>query len=295
MARRLRLHVPGGFYHVTLRGNHRQAIFFADSDRDLLDGVVADSLERTASRLLAYCWMTNHLHMLVQIGDMPLGKLVLRVASRYARKVQAALETTGHLFERRYHAVLVDADEYLLTLVRYIHLNPVRAGLVTEAGHFAWSSHRDYLGNRNRPWVHTSFALRLLASDVDGARLKYRQLMNEPDSVDGDPALRRPDVIRNQILGDDAFLSRIRSARRAPRSSKTLESLIEECCRNFNVTPEALVSASRDRHLSAARASLANEALAGDIASISAVARRLTRSESAIRHLLSRRSNGPCK
>lgn len=69
--------------------------------------------------------MTNHIHMLIQVGDTPLGRIMLRIASHYARELQARFHTTGHLFERRYHAVLVDADTYLLELLRYIHLNPV--------------------------------------------------------------------------------------------------------------------------------------------------------------------------
>ncbi len=130
MPRRPRLHVPYGYYHVTLRGNHRQAIFFRDSDRATLELIVAESLELVSARLHAYCWMTNHVHLLVQVSDVPLGRLILRIAGKYARIVQAAMKTTGHLFERRHHAVLVDSDRYLLTLVRYIHMNPVRAKLV---------------------------------------------------------------------------------------------------------------------------------------------------------------------
>ena len=91
MARPLRLHVPDGFYHVTLRGNHRQAIFFCDDDRNLLDRIVAESLDSLAAKLHAYCWMTNHVHLLVQVGQEPLRKLIHRVASKYARVVQARL------------------------------------------------------------------------------------------------------------------------------------------------------------------------------------------------------------
>ena len=68
MARRLRLHVPGGFYHVTLRGNHRQPIFFSAADRELLDRIVGDAVARSGARIHAYCWMTNHVHMVIQAG-----------------------------------------------------------------------------------------------------------------------------------------------------------------------------------------------------------------------------------
>lgn len=74
--------------------------------------------------------MTNHIHLLIQVADAPLGRLMLRIASHYARQVQKRFKTTGHLFECRYHAPLVETDEYLLELVRYIHLNPVRVYIV---------------------------------------------------------------------------------------------------------------------------------------------------------------------
>ena len=106
--RKPRLHVPAAFYHVTLRGNHRQDIFFSPTDRSLLSRIVAEVIPHYGARLHAYCWMTNHVHLLVQVGDTPLGRIMLRIASRYARELQAQFHTTGHLFERRYHAVLVD-------------------------------------------------------------------------------------------------------------------------------------------------------------------------------------------
>jgi putative transposase len=134
MPRPPRIHVPGAFYHVTLRGNHRQAIFFTAQDRHTLSALIEEVLERFGARLHAYCYMTNHIHALIQVGEAPLGRLMLRIAGRYARLTQKGLHTTGHLFEKRYYPVLVDADEYLLELLRYIHLNPVRARMVDSPG-----------------------------------------------------------------------------------------------------------------------------------------------------------------
>lgn len=86
--------------------------------------------ERVHALTHAYCWMTNHVHLLVQVADQALGNLMQRVAIRFARATQKHLSTTGHLFENRYHALLVDVDSYFLKLLRYIHLNPVRARIV---------------------------------------------------------------------------------------------------------------------------------------------------------------------
>ena len=291
MARRPRLHAPGAFYHVTLRGNHRQPIFFRDADRDLLDNLVADSLERLAARLHAYCWMPNHLHMLVQVSDTPLGRLIHRIASAYARIVQKRLATTGHLFERRYHAVLVDADNYLLTLVRYIHLNPVQAGIVRNPADYAWSSHTVYLGRRSSAWVTTEFVSRLLAPG--DAMHNYRVLMasREPDQWGAGKLATH----RNQphILGDDDFVARIMNGKIPFRAAETLHDLVERCCKQFGVTEELLASRSRDKSACAARAWLGHEALAGKVATVSAVARLLRRSEATLRYAMQRHPPKP--
>lgn len=288
MARRLRLHVPGGFYHVTLRGNHRQPIFFADADRDCLDDVVAEAIRRLKARIHAYCWMTNHIHMLVQIADAPLGQLMLRIASQYARAVQTRLDTTGHLFERRYHAVLVDADGYLTTLIRYIHLNPVRGGLVGDPAEYSWSSHRVYLGVCQRDWVTTGFALRTLGNQPKHAAARYRELMGNSDACNWGTGKLVPHRDEPQVLGSDDFIARIKGSEYCPRSHQSLDDLIRACSERFQVTPASLASRSRAPNLVVARAWISREALAGRVASICEVARRLGRSESAIRYLIQR-------
>lgn len=286
MARRLRLHVPGGFYHVTLRGNHRQPIFFTEADRDRLDDVVAEAVDRQAARVHAYCWMTNHLHVLVQISDAPLGQLVLRIASQFARGVQTRLDTTGHLFERRYHAVLVDADAYLTTLVRYIHLNPVRAGLVADPAAYAWSSHRVYLGECQRHWVTTGFTLRMLANRPDQAAARYRELMGNAEPCRWGTGELIPHRDEPQVIGTDDFVARVKNLECRTRSNQRLDDLIRACSERFQVTPASLASRSRAPSLAIARAWIGHEALAGRIASTCEVARRLGRSESTIRYLM---------
>lgn len=288
MARRLRLHVPGGFYHVTLRGNHRQPIFFSAEDRELLDKLVARALAQRGARLHAYCWMTNHLHLLVQVADDPLGRFMQQIASPYARMVQASLETTGHLFERRYHSVLVDADEYLLTLVRYVHNNPVRAGLVSDAAAYPWSSHRDYLGRRNCRWVTTDHVLRRLSSRSGRAAARYRRLMGTPDEGRWGHGRLVPHPDQPQVLGGDAFLARVLGEIQPPGPRRSIDDLLYECCDRFEITAASLVSPSRVRHLAAARAWVAHQARTGRIASNCEVARRLGRSEGAVRQLMIR-------
>ena len=286
MPRQPRLHVPGAFYHVTLRGNHRQNIFFADQHRQLLNEIVAAVIERFPARVHAYCWMSNHIHMLIQVGDTPLGRIMLRIASHYARTVQAQLSTTGHLFERRYHAVLVDEDEYLLELLRYIHLNPVRAGMVNHAADYPWSSHHIYLGTRKECWVTTDFALRMFHADCARAIDAYRRF------VDGDMQSNKPSPLHevnskdSRVLGDDRFLARLLMEPWRPQSRKTLQQIIDEACLTFSVDIDDLLSSGRQRHLTRTRAWIAQQALKQRVASICEVARALNRSESALRECL---------
>jgi putative transposase len=288
MPRPLRLHQPGGFYHVTLRGNHRQDIFRTSKDRELLDEIVASAVRDLGVRVHAYCWMTNHIHLLAQVSDTPLGKFILRIASRYARRFQQRLQTTGHLFQRRYHAILVDADSYLLALIRYIHLNPVRAGLVNDPRAFPWSSHGEYVGRRRVPWVHTNFALGMLSADPSVAVSRYLDWMNAADGTRWGEGMLVANPENSQVLGDEAFLARLAGHESPMHARSTIEELLVECGQLFSVTPDALASNSRSRHLVPARAWLAHQVIARGVDSTSSLARRLGRSEAAIRGLMAR-------
>jgi REP element-mobilizing transposase RayT len=283
MPRKPRIHVPGAFYHVTLRGNHRQDIFFVPGDRELFEQISADVIGRFQARIHAYCWMNNHVHLLIQVGDVPLGRLILRIASRYARTVQARLDTTGHLFERRYHALMIDADAYLLEVLRYIHLNPVRARLVEKPAEYSCSSHLDYLGTRRHPWVTTDFALRMFHTERKRATAAYRRFIDAAlhESTDFEEALRTETGAG--VLGGDDFLGKLRNDCWTARSGKTLARLIDEACQQFEVTHLALGSSRRLRHLARVRAWIAYQAVTLRIASLSQVARAFGRTESSLR------------
>jgi len=172
IARKPRLHVPGGVYHVMLRGNGGQAIFFTEEDRLHFHDLAEEGTARFApshSRVLA---QGQRVHLVVQVAETPLAKIVQNLSFRYTRRVHRRPRTVGHLFQGCYKAILVDADAYLLTLVRYVHLNPVRAGLVAHAEDYRWSGHRTYLGLDALPWPSTGwvpgqFAKRL-ATELSG-------------------------------------------------------------------------------------------------------------------------------
>jgi len=290
MPRRLRVHAPGGFYHATLRGNHQQNIFRMDADRLLLNAIVARALESYGARIHAYCWMSNHLHFLIQVGKQPLGNVMRQIASGYARAFQQKLPTTGHLFERRHHASLVDVDSYLLELLRYIHLNPVRANLVAQPAEYRWSSHLAYTGRvAAEPWLTTSFALAMFSEDIRSARAAYGRFMNCLSSFELEESLPSIEAVSTTHRPTDQLAPA--SLTVTPRQS--LAQLIEEGCRRFGVLEQHLPTASRDPVLLQARAWIAREALERRVSTLSAVARALGRDRATLRYgIRLRRSSG---
>ena len=284
MPRRLRIHLPGGFYHVTLRGNHQQAIFFSDRDRTLLNGIVAQAIEKFSARVHAYCWMGNHIHLLLQAGTVPIARTMHYVATTYARMKQQHLQTTGHFFERRYHALLVDTDSYLLQLLRYIHLNPVTAGVAGEPADYRWSSHHNYVGARTEPWVTTEFVWRVFAGERTVAISAYRRFIDDRTAGDWVPEMAMSSDL--QVLGGDKFVARVTCAPRAGHQRQSLEELIAEACRRFEVEREMLDSPARDPYRVKVRAWIAHQAERRGIATRSAVARALGRTEGALRHAI---------
>jgi putative transposase len=286
MPRSPRIHVPGAMYHVTLRGNHRRDIFSTGADRRLLTAIISEVIEHRGAQVHAYCYMPNHFHLLIQVDDTPLSKIMLLIASQYARRVQARLETTGHFFERRYHAILVDTDAYLTTLLRYIHQNPVRARLASTPEDYPWSSHHTYLGTWPEPWITTAFALRMFDSDRERAIAAYRAFMTCSPT-------RSPLAECNErdprILGSDSFAHSLLGDKWKPQFSTTLQQVIDEACAKFGVTTAELQSASRLANIMRARQWITENAVAAGIATLASLSRYFNRDSSTFRHTLDRR------
>lgn len=291
MPRKPRLHATGGCYHVILRGNHREPLFGADKDRAYLNALVRDVVARFELRVFAYCWMTNHLHLAVRAGATPLSIPMQRLAMRYSRHVHKDAGQVGHLFERRYRAILVDADAYLKSLVRYIHLNPVVAGMVAEPMAYRWSSHRDYLGQRTVPWVEPEFVLAMFGPTAGVARVRYARFMRSYS--DDDMALFATQESR------DTRALEPEGARAPPpplpATRPTLDEIATRHCAEAGISVHELSSPSRQRRLSSVRTAIAAEARATRAASLEEIARFLGRTASALAQsmALARRRNSP--
>ncbi|MDP3083049.1 MAG: transposase [Rubrivivax sp.] len=241
MARPLRIEFPGAVYHVTARGDRREPIFADDTDRATLLGVLAQGLERFEAEALAYCLMGNHYHFVLQTRQANLSRLMRHVNGVYTQRFNRRHDKVGHLFQGRFTAILVDCDAYLLTLCRYVELNPVRAGLAATPSAWAWSSCRAHTGAAPAPaWLNRqALQAQLLgravrtAGDAALAARRYAALLGS------EPALQLwPGALQQQIyLGDDGFVGRMqamaspqavaaaevpRAQRRAPHTAQSV-------------------------------------------------------------------------
>lgn len=163
MARKPRVHCPGALYHVIARGNQQQDTFLDEADyRRHLDLLVSYR-KRYAFTLYAYVLMSNHVHLLIEQGETPLSKVMQGLGQSYTGYYNRKYTKSGHLFQGRYKAILCDQDAYLLELVRYIHLNPMRAGMVKLPDEYPWSSHHAYLRGASGDLVEVDLPLSLMA------------------------------------------------------------------------------------------------------------------------------------
>ena len=203
MARKPRIEYPGAFFHTIVRGNNRENVFRESGDYVRYLQKFARSCREGDITLYAFCLMPNHIHLLLEMGEVLLSKVLQRFHTWYTQYFNRRYGRVGHLFQGRYKAIVCDKDAYLLELVRYIHLNPVRAGLVDSPEDYPWSSHRIYLGVDKTGMIDPSFVLKQFSDGLSAARRSYESFVME-----GSRQGRRDDLYKvsdQRILGDEAF------------------------------------------------------------------------------------------
>ncbi len=206
MARPLRLEFPGALYHITSRGNAGQEIFLDDEDRRAFLEILAEVVERYRFRCYAYCLMGNHYHLLVETREANLSRGMRQLNGVYTQRFNRRHKRTGHLFQGRYKAILVEKDPYLLELARYIVLNPVRAGLVRYPGRWRWSSYRATAGyGEPPPFLEVEWLLSQFDPDPERARRKYRRFVFQGKGVEIWGELKG-----GVILGREEFVEKLK-------------------------------------------------------------------------------------
>ena len=241
----------------------------------------------------------EHVHLALQVADIPLSRVMQSLSQRYTGWINRQRKRRGHLFQGRYKALLIDAEAYLLELVRYIHLNPVRAGVVESVEDYPWSSYHAYLGRKKLTWLTTNWVLAQFSNRRSTARKKFREFIREGYG-EGRKEEFHSGTKEGRILGSDRFFEEVLSLKGEKVGSEvTLDQILERVCHSYGIEVESLTSAGRQHRLSEVRAMISwivretkhlsltklSQRLNRDISSLSVSARRLVEKSTLDSHL----------
>jgi REP element-mobilizing transposase RayT len=286
MARRPRVFAPGLLYHIIVRGNQRQQTFRSDDDYK----AYLDRLEKYRAKfrikVYAYCLMPNHVHLLLESGSTPLAKFMQGLQQSYTQYFNRRHRKVGHLFQGRYKAIVCDKDKYLLALVRYIHLNPVRAGLTKRPDRYPHSGHRSYLINGPKKLIEAGPILNLL-----GGKRAYERFVLEGLSENHNEEYY---TVEDQcFLGQAGFgeeISRQVGEEKEMRANKPIETVFREIARRLGITAEVLRGRDRRWEISTKRTDAVGLLVWDYGYRVSEVAKYLQRDQANISTMLSRLS-----
>ena len=285
MPRRGRLHINGGYYHVIGRGLERRYIFSDVDDKLNFLSRLGHNLAKYQVECLAWALMSNHYHLLLRVNQHPLSKIMAPVLGGYAGYYNRQHRRSGYVFQNRYQSILCDAECYLVQLVRYIHLNPVRAGMVETASELAdyrWTGHASVFGRYSQPWHAVDQMLAFFGHTKVAARSNYQLLINEIAPIDHGHCLSGGGLIRSsggwealsrlrkehadrvgdeRILGDASFVRNslnqdvitIDFQSELERSGWTLDLLINKVCKYVGVDELSLLRKARHSNASLAK------------------------------------------
>jgi len=206
MARPLRLEYEGAVYHITSRGNARENIFLDKGDRSRFLKILAEVVERYGWICHAYCLMTNHYHLLIETPDAGLSHGMQLLNGVYTQWFNRRHDRVGHLLQGRFQAILVEKESYLLELVRYVELNPVRAKMVRSVRDWSWSSYRATAGQTEAPeFLTVGWVLSQFDPDRERAIRAYRRFIRQGRGINVWDELRA-----GALLGTDGFVDQLR-------------------------------------------------------------------------------------
>ncbi len=208
MGRPLRIEYPGALYHITSRGNERRAIFRDNADRLTFLESLKDYHNRFGILIHSYVLMDNHYHLILETPKGNLLKVMHGINCRYTLYFNRRHKRVGHLFQGRYKAIIVEKDNYLLPLSRYIHLNPFRAKMVETPEQYKWSSYQSYIGKKKEnKWIEYSWVLSKFGNNKKKSQQKYKKYVEEGLRV----KLKSPlnNLLGQVVLGGEDFRENI--------------------------------------------------------------------------------------
>jgi putative transposase len=269
MARQPRIHFPGAVFHVISRGNGKMPIYHDDNDRSRFMDMLGEIKSSRSFKLYAYCLMPNHLHMLIEVGQFSISAIMHQLLTRYSSYFNWRHSHVGHVFQGRFKGLLCKKDSHVVELMRYIHLNPVRAGLVASPDAWRWSGYREMCGKAPNGLLNLKFPLAYFGADKSVAMESYRDFVSGRESSHG--GQWRSSI--GELVEEKA--------------NRTLHEVALEASKKSRIPLELLRSPSRSRSISEGRWVLISEALGEGIAP-SEVASYLRLSPSAITKAIAR-------
>jgi len=320
MPRKARIDAPGALHHIIIRGIEQKPIFKDSLDYQNFIDRLAKILNSTSTPCFAWVLMNNHAHFLLRTGLTPIATVMRRLLTGYAQQFNRRHRRHGHLFQNRYKSFLCEEELYLLELVRYIHLNPIRAGVVKQLkglNSYPRSGHAAIMGQMKYEWQDTNYILARFGESVKDARQAYLEFVRRgigqgrrPELVGGGllrsiggwsalKAIRNTEtrlVSDERILGNSEFVEMVLKTANEVLERKTaiqarginLDSLIGIVAARLNVDVDLILSSSRQRTVARARSIICCVAVDQLMLSGTSIACRLNLTPSAVSKLASR-------
>jgi putative transposase len=323
MPRQARLDSPGTLHHVMIRGIEKKTIFEEKFDKSEITFRMGELAKDTMTSIYAWSIMSNHIHILLKSGPQGISSFMRRLLTGYSINYNLRHGRSGHLFQNRYKSIVCDEDAYFKELVRYIHLNPLRAELVrsmAELDRYPWSGHSAIMGNKKREWQNTQYVLEWFGKNKISARSNYRNFVKagieegRRDDLVGGGLVRtlggwsqvksqrgQVEKIRTdtRILGQDEFVDKIideadhkiKSQISINERKKKAERKIQEVCKAEGISVEELKGGSRRGNIPSIRARLTKELVEALGLTLAETARRLGVSTPAISKIMARKGS----
>jgi putative transposase len=288
MPRKSRIDAPGALHHIMARGIDRHHIFSDNKDFSIFLERLSDLLTETKTSCYAWALMPNHFHLLLRTGKVPISVLMKRLLTGYAVNFNHRHNRVGHLFQNRYKSILCQEDSYLLELVRYIHLNPLRATIVKEYKELAgylYCGHGAIMGRRKVEWQDMDYVLGLFGNKESGARGEYSSFVRNGINQGNRPDLTGGGLLRShggwtgvkllretgdyqkgdeRILGDGRFVNEVLSKTeekykknyRLKAEGYNLKNLVERVTEIAGISSKQIFDSQRDKERTDARSIL---------------------------------------
>lgn len=314
MPRKARIDAPGALHHIIIRGIERKAIFKDRQDRDNFVERLATIITESSTGCYAWVLMTNHVHLLLKTGLAPIATVMRRLLTGHAVQFNRRHRRHGHLFQNRYKSILCEEEPYLLELVRYLHLNPLRAGVVkdlTGLKKYRYCGHSVIMGHTKQPWQDIEYVLSLFGEKIGPARRAYAAFVKKGVSMGRRPDLVGGGLLRSlggwsvlkglrdtpirfkgdeRILGSSDFVKRVlkKADERLDQQSQIrasgvdLNQLVEKVAARYDIEPADLKTASKQSTITLARRMLCYLAVKKMMLSCTEVARKLNISPTAV-------------